>query len=364
MKKTKKTIFLLLTAFLLVVLISGCSKKEADLTAFTYSGGIDNNGYWEGINALDYSEGFEYKGIPIPSDVDQVSDAAIQSEVDYFLSNYATTEQIKDRAVVNGDTVNIDYVGSVDGVEFAGGSTGGAGVEVTAGSTGYIDDFLTQIIGHKPGETFNVEVTFPDEYQESSLEGKDAVFVTTINFIVSTVTPDLTDEFVATTFSNGYGWTTVAEMKEYLKKNIRESALQEYIMSYIISEATVSSIPEQLLVYQKGSMRYYYQTYANSYGMELNEFLNTYVGVASLEEMLATAQTDLESRAKYSLVAQAIAEDAGISLTDEDVQTFFAEHMERTEYSAYEEEFGMPYLKQMVLQQKVLDLIIQNADYK
>ena len=90
--------------------------------------------------------------------------------------DFATTAQVTDRAVEQGDMVNIDYVGSVDGVEFDGGSTGGAGTSVMAGATNYIDDFLTQIIGHMPGETIDVNVTFPEVYHSADLAGKEAVF--------------------------------------------------------------------------------------------------------------------------------------------------------------------------------------------
>ena len=91
---------------------------------------------------------------------------------------------ITDRVVAKDDYVNIDFVGSVDGVPFDGGSTGGQGTIVQAGSTNYIDDFLDQIIGIKPGETVDVNVTFPDSYGEASLAGKKALFVTTVNYIV------------------------------------------------------------------------------------------------------------------------------------------------------------------------------------
>ena len=101
------------------------------------------------------------------------------------------TVQVTDRAVEDGDTVNIDYVGTVDGVEFEGGNTNGQGTNVTAGGTDYIDDFLTQIIGHMPGETFDVNVTFPDPYTSNEeLSGKDAVFKTTINYISETPKPE------------------------------------------------------------------------------------------------------------------------------------------------------------------------------
>ena len=85
--------------------------------------------------------------------------------------------------VVDGDTVNIDYVGTVDGVEFDGGSTQGMGTDLVIGSGSYIDDFEDQLIGAHPGETVEVNVTFPDDYYSTDLAGKDAVFTVTINGI-------------------------------------------------------------------------------------------------------------------------------------------------------------------------------------
>lgn len=98
---------------------------------------------------------------------------------DSILSEYPDTVQVKDREVKDGDSVNIDYVGSIDGEEFDGGNTNGEGTTVTIGQTEYIDDFLEQLIGHKPGETFDVNVTFPEDYGQEALNGKDAVFKTT-----------------------------------------------------------------------------------------------------------------------------------------------------------------------------------------
>lgn len=86
-------------------------------------------------------------------------------------------------AVEDGDTVNIDYVGSIDGVEFSGGNTQGAGADLTIGSGTYIDDFEEQLIGHYIGETVEVNVTFPENYGNEDLNGKDAVFEVTINGI-------------------------------------------------------------------------------------------------------------------------------------------------------------------------------------
>ncbi len=83
----------------------------------------------------------------------------------------------------DGDTVNIDYVGSIDGVEFAGGSTDGTGTDLTIGSGTYIDNFEEQLIGSHPGDTVDVNVTFPEDYGNEDLNGQDALFVVTVNGI-------------------------------------------------------------------------------------------------------------------------------------------------------------------------------------
>ncbi len=85
--------------------------------------------------------------------------------------------------IEDGDTVNIDYVGSIDGVEFSGGSTNGAGTDLTIGSGTYIDDFEEQLIGYHPGDTVDVTVTFPEDYGVDELNGQEAVFEVTINGI-------------------------------------------------------------------------------------------------------------------------------------------------------------------------------------
>ena len=112
------------------------------------------------------------------SSSDDTSDASDTSGSD--TSSYSTDTSL---TVEDGDTVNIDYVGTIDGVEFDGGSTGGAGTDLVIGSGRYIDDFEDQLIGSHPGDTVEVNVTFPDDYGNEELNGKDAVFTVTINGI-------------------------------------------------------------------------------------------------------------------------------------------------------------------------------------
>lgn len=322
---------------------------------------IDENGFWEGVTALDYVELFDYKAISIPNDTHQISDAALQSEIDALLSDYSVSAHVTDRAVEAGDKVNIDYVGSVDGVEFAGGSTGGAGTDVTAGSTDYIDDFLFQIIGHMPGETINVEVTFPENYGKEELNGKDAVFVTTINYIAEYEYPELTDDFVNEKLSAEHGWKTVGELTEQVRSKLQKNAVSQYVKNYISSKAEVKSVPPELVEYQNEAMIDYYRGYAEYYGMEFEEFVNSVMGISGVEELTYINYESNLAEAKYGLVLQAIAEDYGFGVSDEDLKDYFLAYMGTDDYSQYETEYGLPYLKQFALYQKILDFIVENA---
>jgi len=374
--KTYKPILCLFFAFIMMIItLTGCTdntggttgdtkasvSESVGETAFSYSDGIDANGFWEGIKALDYVEIFNYKAMTIPNNVHQISDNDLQSAIDQMLDEYSSSKQVKDRAVADGDTVNIDYVGSVDGVEFEGGSTGGSGTEVTAGSPDYIDDFLTQIIGHKPGETINVKVTFPNDYGKENLNGKNAVFVTTINYIVEKVAAELTDKFVKENLSAEYGWKTVKEMKKGKLEELQKEAIQKHIKEYMTNDVTVKSIPEQLTSYQEKAMLKYYQETAMYYSMELDEFLSSYEGVSNTKELIEKNRENNSKSARYYLVNQAIAEDAGISVSDEDLTNYFTKYTKSSDYSSYKEQYGLPYLKQIVLCQKVIDVIIKNA---
>jgi len=106
------------------------------------------------------------------------SDTSTDTTADTTTYSTDTSLTVKD-----GDTVNIDYVGSIDGVEFAGGNTNGGGADLTIGSGTYIDDFEEQLIGAHPGDTVEVNVTFPENYGNEELNGKDAVFTVTVNGI-------------------------------------------------------------------------------------------------------------------------------------------------------------------------------------
>ena len=383
MKQHKQARAALIIIIAMIVLLAGCGSKTPEPPAsdtsdangagataektenfedqeFTYSLGIDGNGFWKGIRALDYVELFDYKGLLIPKEVHAIPESQIQDEIDAIMESYSTEELVMDRAVRDGDTVNIDYVGYVDGKAFDRGSTENMGTDVTIGVSKYIDNFLEQLIGHHPGETFDVKVTFPKDYGVAELNGKAAVFVTTVNFIVELVCPELDDDFVYDNFYDRYGLGTVEELIGELEKRMRESAISDYIQDYLSNEVTVKSVPGFIMWYQENAMIDYYVNLAMSYGVGIEDLLD-YMGVASLDELLIMSYEENLQWARFCLVLQAVAEDMDLKISDEDVKTHFLDLYNIEDYSEQEDYYGLPYLKQMVMHQKVMDYIIDHA---
>lgn len=371
----KRTFKLLSLALCLAMLftLAGCSgdaSGSGDSSAaegdakYNYTGGFDYSqniaadGRWEGVTALDYvTLPEDYEAITLPEDVTTVSDEDVQAQVDSLLASYATTVEVTDRAVEDGDTVNIDYVGSVDGVEFEGGSTQGAGTSVTIGVTSYIDDFLEQLIGHMPGETFNVEVTFPDPYENNpDLAGKDAVFVTTINYIEESQLPEYNDAFVAEKFDENGGYTTTAELEQAIKDSIVQNNTYNYVITYMNDNSTVSQVPDTMKEYQAYVMLDYYNTYASYFGMELNDFISQMLQAESQDALVEAQAENIEAAAKEALILQAVAEAQGIT-----VDTAAAQEMMGENYETAVSTYGEPYVLMNTMANKVIDQLMSTA---
>ena len=143
-----------------------------------------------------YVELGDYKGIEYTMDVAEVTDDQVNQQIDSFLDGLAETEEVTDRAVEDGDTVNIDFTGTKDGEEFEGGSS--EGYDLVIGSGSFIDGFEDGLIGHEIGDEVSLDLTFPEEYpQNEDLAGQDVNFKVTINSISVKNTPELTDKVVA-----------------------------------------------------------------------------------------------------------------------------------------------------------------------
>lgn len=342
------------------------AQKAAD---FNYSAALDENGYFTGVRALDYvTLPADYKALSVSAADVQVTDDELQTNLDYILSQFAETEQDTESTIQNGDSVNIDYVGSVDGIEFTGGNTNGQGTTVTAGSTQYVDDFLTQIIGHKPGETFDVVVTFPDGYNDSTdangdpikLAGQEAVFSVTINYIAKSVTPELTDEFISKNIDPKYG-STVEEFKDTVRKDVADANLEKYVTNYLTQNAVYADeLPEAVTEYSSMMVLNYYCGYASAKNQTLTQFIQENLDADSIQALLDSNKEAIDNQAKRFLLYQALAEDQGLDCTDDDVKAYF-EDLGNTDYSDYQNFYGTNYLRMNAVGDKAFNSILANV---
>ena len=342
------------------------AQKAAD---FTYSAALDENGYFTGVRALDYvTLPADYKALSVSAADVQVTDDELQTNLDYILSQFAETEQDTESTIQSGDSVNIDYVGSVDGIEFTGGNTNGQGATVTAGSTQYVDDFLTQIIGHKPGETFDVVVTFPDGYNDSTdangdpikLAGQEAVFSVTINYIAKSVTPELTDEFISKNIDPKYG-STVEEFKDTVRKDVADANLEKYVTNYLTQNTVYADeLPEAVTEYSSMMVLNYYCGYASAKNQTLTQFIQENLDADSIQALLDSNKEAIDNQAKRFLLYQALAEDQGLDCTDDDVKAYF-EDLGTTDYSDYQNFYGTNYLRMNAVGDKAFNNILANV---
>lgn len=308
-----------------------------------YSLGLTEEGFFEGVKASDIVRLPDYVGVEYPESLVTASEEAINEQISLILQDYADYEKITDRAIENYDTVNIDYVGSIDGVEFQGGSTQGNGTDVTIGVTQYIDDFLEQLIGHTPGENFDIEVTFPENYGVDNLNGKDAVFNITINYIVGdAILPELTDEIAA-----NYGFDSV----EALKGDIAEWLVGEARSAYVddlLSATECDEVPESVIDYFKTYMRHTYEDY---YSTDFAEIL-AYTGYEDEDAFFEENMATIESMAIRYLAVQAIAEREGLRTSRDDLAA--------AGLDGYEAVYGLPYLMQYLLSEKIVPAFIMD----
>ncbi len=342
MRTTKKITAALLAA-ILALSVSACGSVHQ------YSKGLDENGFFEGVKASEIVTLPEYKGLDIDSGIPVASDDEVQKEIDDILSYYGAYEKVTDREVVDGDTLNIDYVGSIDGVAFSGGNTNGQGTEVTIGVTNYIEGFLDQLIGHLPGETFDINVTFPENYGKEDLNGKDAVFKVTINYIRGEyIEPELTDEIAA-----DYGYESVDSLVEYIKK-WRVSNDKFVFMTEILSEAICDEVPESVIDYLANYELSYIKTQAAYSGYTLEQYMML-MGYDSSDAYVEANLENYKRDAAIYIAVQAIAETENIVVTDADI--------EAAGYTDEVKEYGKPYIKQYMLCQEIIpQFIIDNGN--
>lgn len=333
----------------------------AYLADFDYSSIFDENGYVAGVTASDYITLPEDLDLTLSDEANTVSDEDVADYInENIMVNYTETQEVTDRAAADGDTVNIDYVGTVDGVEFDGGSA--EGYDLPLGSGTFIDGFEEQIVGHTPGESFDVTVTFPEDYRATDLAGKEAVFATTLNYISESVTPELTDDFVKENLNESLGLDSVETLNTYVSDNLLFSQQISELYTQLSEKLTVEGeVPAELTKYFED---YYLSTpylYAQMYGFSLDEFMQAY-GYDSAAAYLESSRTYIDGAIQQTLALQALAEKYGITCPTETLENQFQEYFGSSDISSYVNLYGENYLKRSILSNLVMEKLVEEVN--
>lgn len=257
----------------------------------------------------------EYKGLTAEKETVAVTEDDVEEELKKSAEKNARLVDVTDRAAESGDEVIIDFDGYVDGEQFEGGK--GEDYKLTLGSHTFVDNFEDQIVGKNPGDAFDVQVTFPENYHKE-LAGKEAVFKVVLKKIQKKELPDLDDDY-AKDYSE---FETMAEYKEDLHKKLLETKQKEAddrrakaVVSAAVANATMD-IPEAMIDERVESMIQNFENSLRYQGISLEQYMNmTGNNMAALR---ASVRPDAEKNIKESLVLEAVAKAEALEASDED----------------------------------------------
>ena len=268
----------------------------------------------------------EYKGVEVEKSDVEVTEEDINKEVDKERENNSRTIDVDDRAVESGDIIKLDFDGSVDGVPFEGGKA--ENYTLTIGSGSFIPGFEDQLIGTKIGEEKDVTVTFPEDYHEKSLAGKEAVFKCKVNAISVKELPEADDEFA----SEVSEFETLAEYKEDIKKKLtekKEKAARAKKEAQAIEKAVENAtmeIPDAMIDTQVQSMMEDFARRMQSQGLSLEQYFQ-FTGM-DVKKMHDQMKPEALKRIQNSLVLEAVAKAENIEISDEKVDEEIAKMAE------------------------------------
>lgn len=307
----------------------------------------------------------DYKGLEIEKQDTELTDEEVETTINQRLEAMADMVIKEDGKVEEGDTVNLDFDGYVDGEQFEGGQADGYDLEIGSGM--FIPGFEEQLVGLKVGEEKDVEVTFPEEYHAEELAGKPATFKTKINEIKTKEVPELDDELANELDSEA---NTVDEYKENLRKQLAESKATEaenVQKEEAITKATDNAkvdIPDAMIKTEEDRMLQEFAQRLQQQGLNLETYFQ--ISGQSEEDLRSQMKEDAEQRVKTNLTLAAIADAENIEASDEDVEK---------ELETMSSQFGISVddikstlgntdiVKNDVRVKKVIDLLVNEAKF-
>lgn len=306
----------------------------------------------------------EYKGVKVPASDVTVSDEELDAEITRLQEGQAELVLV-DAPAKNGDTVVIDFVGSVDGVEFDGGK--GENYSLELGSGSFIPGFEDQLVGAKAEDVVNVNVTFPEEYQAADLAGKDALFVVTVHEVKAKEVPALDDEFAKDIDEEV---ETLAELKDKVKARLTTSkedaakdAKEDAAIAAVVDNASVEGgqIPDSMI--HEDVHRQMNQFFASMQQQGISPELYYQITGSSEDDLHKQYEEGAERRVKTNLVLEAIVKAENIKPSADDIAA---------EVKSLADQYGMDeaavrgalsddMLSHDIAIKQVVDMIVENA---
>ncbi len=305
-----------------------------------------------------------YKGIKIPEFVYTVSDADVDKDIENTRLRLAKDEEVTDRAAEMTDTVNIDFAGKMDGKAFEGGTA--EGYDLTLGSHQFIPGFEEGVVGMNIGETRDIEVTFPEDYQAEELKGKKAVFTVTLHKITGKVRPELDEEFAKKMGSDSVD-AYRAKVRERLERNAASRSLNETENSIIteIAKNAKAEIP-QAMVDKQNELALQRLEYNLMYqGIRLDDYLK-YLNTTR-EAYMHTFDEESRRTVLHQLIVEKIIKLENIEATQEEIDAKVAEQAksvgkEAEEYKKTMDPRQLEYIESDIKVTKLFDFLKANNE--
>ncbi|WP_129044861.1 trigger factor [Companilactobacillus metriopterae] len=307
----------------------------------------------------------DYKGLTVKKQKRNVMKTDVEKRLESMQAQQAELV-LKDGKAEEGDTVVIDYVGTVDGVEFDGGSAQNYSLELGSGS--FIPGFEDQLVGSKAGDKVEVKVTFPEEYQAEELAGKDAVFSTTVHEVKTKELPELDDDFAKDVDDSV---ETLDELKKKIHADIKEEKrqtaeenIQEEAISTAVKNAKIDGIPDVMVETEVSNQMNQYLANLRRQGIEPDLYYQ--MTGTSEEDLRNQFKKDAEERVKTDLVIEAIVAKEGLKATEAEIKDEIKSLAD--EYNMEEEAVRGALTDDMlshdIAAKKAIELVVDSAEEK
>ncbi len=321
-----------------------------------------------GYNPSNYVILGEYKGLEVQKSSKEITKEEIEYAMETVMAGFATQSEETENAQA-GDTLTVDYVGKIAGKQEE--AFTDTGREITLGK----DDFIVPgmdgyLVGSGKGQTLNVTLTVPDNYHISEYIGKQVSFAVTVQKILRTNVPQLTDEFVKELGN----YSSVADFKKKFEAQYRQTKAEEQaadlrnqLWSMAVENATVTGYPQKPLEQLKLELHSQVQAGATEMGMDFYDYASFGYGLNSKEDYEEYELEYAQSVLKGQMVLKTIAKEEGIEITNEQYQTYYEEYLNAFQAESYTEDYMLEFyggeegLREQFLMELVTDFIEENA---